>query len=209
MNSRLKVVNERYPQISVMRLMSVESFCRDLILSYESKGTLVPQSSAMEIAQYKPHPMLELFTKESLFSARESQASDRELIGGKKLYLVPTSHGESYDPDFAPNPSPLSELPNIERWTLTYVVSALEILAGKRSPQQLARSTHRFTYNSLLRRIGCTTEVPKIRRVHRNEPIEGVIEVNVTLVFKERVRALVARFEGVDRKWLCTEFEIL
>ena len=33
----------------------------------------------------------------------------------RKLYLVPTSHGESYDPDFAPNPSPLSELPNLER----------------------------------------------------------------------------------------------
>ena len=103
----------------------------------------------MEIAQYKPQPMLDLFTKESLFSIRESQVSEKELTGGKKLYLVPTSHGESYDPDFAPNPSPLSELPNIERWTLTYVVSALEILAGKRSPQQLARSTHRFTYNSL------------------------------------------------------------
>ena len=153
--------------------------------------------------------MLDLFTKESLFSIRESQVSEKELTGGKKLYLVPTSHGESYDPDFAPNPSPLSELPNIERWTLTYVVSALEILAGKRSPQQLARSTHRFTYNSLLRRIDSSTEVPKIRRVHRNQPIEGVIEDNVTLVFKERVRALVARFEGVDRKWLCTEFEIL
>jgi len=163
----------------------------------------------MEIAEHRPHPMLDLFTKESLFSIRESQDSDKDLVGGKKLYLVPTSHGESYDPDFAPNPSPLSELPNIERWTLTYVVCALEILAGKRSPQQLARSTHRFTYNSLLRRIGSTTEVPKIRRVHRNEPIEGVIEVNVTLVFKERVRALVARFEGVDRKWLCTELEIL
>ena len=187
----------------------MESLCKDLILSYELNSRAIPQSSAMEIAQYKPHPMLDLFTKESLFSIRESQVSEKELIGGQKLYLVPTSHGESYDPDFAPNPSPLSELPNIERWTLTYVVSALEILAGKRSPQQLARSTHRFTYNSLLRRIGSATEVPKIRRVHRNQPIEGVIEVNVTLVFKERVRALVARFEGVDRKWLCTEFEIL
>jgi hypothetical protein len=92
----------------------------------------------------------------------------------------------------------------LERWTLTYVVSALEILAGRRSPQQLARSTHRFTFNSLLHRVGSIKEVPKI-----NQPIEGVIEVNVTLVFKERVRALVARFEGVDRKWLCTEIELL
>lgn len=163
----------------------------------------------MEIADYEPHPMLELFSHQSLYAQNESRNTALSARNPHKLYLVPTSHGESYDPDFAPNPSPLSELPNLERWTLTYIVSALEILAGKRSPQQLARSTHRFTYNSLLRRIGSASEVPRIRKIHRNQPIEGVIEVNVTVVFKDRVRALVARFEGVDRKWLCTEFEIL
>lgn len=163
----------------------------------------------MEIASYEPHPMLELFAKADLFSRRDSQNESLHSTITRKLYLVPTSHGESYDPDFAPNPSPLSELPNLERWTLTYVVSALEIFAGRRSPQQLARSTHRFTYNSLLHRVGSIGEVPKIRKIHRNQPIEGVIEVNVTLVFKDRVRALVARFEGVDRKWLCTELQLL
>ena len=173
----------------------------------------------MEIARYQSHPMLELYSKESFFphvndfhesmDRKDKESAANNSSGSKKLYLVPTSHGESYDPDFAPNPSPLAELPNLERWTLTYVVSALEILAGRRSPQQLARSTHRFTYNSLLHKIGELREVPKIRKIHRNQPIEGVIEVNVTLVFKERVRALVARFEGVDRKWLCTELEIL
>jgi Family of unknown function (DUF6459) len=173
----------------------------------------------MEIAQYQSHPMLELYSRDSLFpnvndshesiNLKGKESAGKNYSDSKKLYLVPTSHGESYDPDFAPNPSPLSELPNLERWTLTYVVSALEILAGRRSPQQLARSTHRFTYNSLLHKIGELREVPKIRKIHRNQPIEGVIEVNVTLVFKERVRALVARFEGVDRKWLCTELEIL
>lgn len=129
--------------------------------------------------------------------------------GGGKLYLVPTSHGESYDADFAPNPSPLSELPNLERWTLTYVVTAIEVMAARRSPQQLARSTHRFTYNSLLKKVGSIQEVPKIKRIHRNQPIEGVVELTATLTFQKRVRALIARFEGVDRKWLCTELELL
>lgn len=90
-----------------------------------------------------------------------------------------------------------------------YVVSALEILAGRRSAQQVARSTHRFTYNNLLNKIGSFREVPKIRKFHRHQPIEGVIEITVTLVFKERIRVLAARFEGVDKKWLCTEFEVL
>jgi hypothetical protein len=144
-------------------------------------------------------PMLNLFTKTDLPIYTSSN----------KLYLVPTSHGESYEKDFAPNPSPLSDLPNLERWTLTYIVSVLEVMAGRRSPQQVARSTHRFTYNSLLRNVGSVGEIPKIKKIHRNQPIEGVIEVVVTLVFKERVRAMIARFEGVDRKWLCTELEIL
>ena len=128
---------------------------------------------------------------------------------GSKLYLIPTSHGDEFDPDFAPNPSPISELPNIERWTLTYIVSTIEILAGRRSIQQVARTTHRVTYNEIARKVGCLREVPRIIRVHRSEPIEGVVEVAVTLSFKDRVRALVARFEGVDRKWLCTEYELL
>ena len=151
------------------------------------------------LAEIVEQPMLNLFTRTDLPIYTLSN----------KLYLVPTSHGETYDPDFAPNPSPLSDLTNLERWTLTYVVSVLEVMAGRRSPQQVARSTHRFTYNTLLKRVGSVSEVPKIRKIHRNQPIEGVIEVTVTLAFKERVRAMVARFEGVDRKWLCTELEIL
>ncbi|MFM8752137.1 MAG: Rv3235 family protein, partial [Actinomycetota bacterium] len=166
------------------------------------------KNAVMENAPFALQPMLNLYSQspqDSYSLERDGQSETRP----RKLYLVPTSHGESYDPDFAPNPSPLSELPNIERWTLTYVVSVLEILAGRRSIQQLARSTHRFTYNSLVKKIGGLKEVPRIRKFHRHQPIEGVVEVTVTLVFSERVRVLAARFEGVDRKWLCTEIEIL
>lgn len=127
----------------------------------------------------------------------------------RKLYLIPTTHGESFDPDFAPNPSPLSELPNLERWTLTYIICVIEILAGRRSIAQLARSTHRFTYNEISSKIGSIREVPKIRKIYRHQPIDGVVEVTVTLAFTKRVRALVARFEGVDRRWLCTEIALI
>ena len=126
-----------------------------------------------------------------------------------KLYLVPTSHGEVFDPDFAPNPSPLHELPNIERWTLLYLISVIEILAGRRPLQQIARSTHRFTYNEIASKSGSLREVPRIRKVHRHQPIEGVVEVAMTISLKERVRVIVARFEGVDRRWICTEFAML
>ena len=168
----------------------------------------IPKNRAMKSHISLVHPRLNLYPQPD-FTGHNCLSKEPSSVRTQKLYLVPTSHGESYDPDFAPNPSPLSELPNIERWTLMYVVSALEILAGRRSAQQVARSTHRFTYNNLLNKIGSFREVPKIRKFHRHQPIEGVIEITVTLVFKERIRVLAARFEGVDKKWLCTEFEVL
>ena len=131
------------------------------------------------------------------------------ITGPSKLYLIPTTHGENFDPDFSPIPTSLDELPNGDRWTQAYIISAIEILAGRRPAIQLSRSTHRFIYNSLVRRAGSLRELPKIKRIHRNKPIEGVVEVTATLAFQNRVRALVARFEGVDRKWLCTEFELI
>lgn len=175
---------------------------------YEIELTLFLQNPPMNDALHTFQPMLNLYAPSPRDIQHDVENEDTKAKP-TKLFLVPTSHGESYDPDFAPNPSPLTELPNIERWTLTYVVSVLEILAGRRSVQQIARSTHRFTYNTLLKKIGNTKEVPKIRKFHRHQPIEGVVEVAVTLVFSERVRVLAARFEGVDRKWLCTEIEIL
>lgn len=132
-----------------------------------------------------------------------------DIERSQKLYLNPTTHGEVFDPDFAPEPSPLSELPDIERWTLTYLITALEILAKRRPLQQIARSTHRFTFNSIAAQIGKIGELPKIRKIHRHQPIEGVIEMTALLTFKERTRALAIRFEGVDRRWLCTEFDLL
>lgn len=129
--------------------------------------------------------------------------------GPSKLYLVPTTHGENFDPDFSPMPTSIDELPDGDRWTKAYVISTVEILAGRRPIIQISRSTHRFTYNNLARRAGSLNELPRIMRIHRNQPIEGVIELTATLAFKDRVRALIARFEGVDRRWLCTEFELL
>jgi hypothetical protein len=153
------------------------------------------------------HPALELFEQGNfystpLFGRKESQVRN-------KLYLIPTSHGESYEADFAPTASSLSELPNATRWTLTYLITALEIMATRRPASQVARTTHRYTYNCLLAQVGSLKEVPKIKSIRRSQPIVGVIELSATLIFKERIRALVARFEGVDHKWLCTELSLI
>lgn len=127
----------------------------------------------------------------------------------EKLYLVPTTHGESYDPDFSPMPSPLSELPDPERWTKAFVLRIIEILGGRRPMLQIARNTHRHTFNDISSKVGVFRELPRIKRIHRSAPIEGVLEITVLLSFPKRVRAMVLRLEGVDGRWLCTEFELL
>jgi hypothetical protein len=126
-----------------------------------------------------------------------------------KLYLVPTSHGDEYDPDFAPIPTSASELPDLSNWVLKYAVSALEIWAGKRPAAQLARWTHRNVYVKLQEDCGSRKDIGRIRKLHVAQPLDGIAEAVLTVRFGDRLRSLVMRFEGVDQKWLCTELFLI
>lgn len=146
------------------------------------------------------HPMLALF---------EPPPEPIAFQKSRKLYLVPSTFGDEYDPDFAPQPSSLEELPDIEPWLKRFVVNLLEIWIGQRAPQQLSRWCHRAIYQELVRKIGSISTLPRVRKIYRSQPIEGVEEVTVTLRFGDRIRSLVLRFEGVDKRWLCTELFLI
>jgi len=133
-----------------------------------------------------------------------------------KLYLVPTPQGlpdEEIDPLYAPKPSALHELPAIQPMVENYVIGVMAIWSGRRSALQLARSSHRLVYQKLLTppssKSSSRGNSPRIRKIYISQPIEGVLEVTVTLRIGERVRSLSLRFEGVDNRWLCTEFTLL
>ena len=130
----------------------------------------------------------------------------------RKLFLVPTPQnleGEDPDNEYLPKPSPLSELPPLQETINRFVLGVVEIWGGRRQPMQLARLCHRLVYAKISTLAGNQKEIPKIRKIYINEPIEGVAETTVTLRFNDRVRSLVLRFEGVDKRWLCTEFALL
>ena len=133
-------------------------------------------------------------------------------IGGHKLFLVPKPIDDgSYpdDQDSSRIPSYRSELPPLQETITRYVLGVVEIWGGRRQPMQLARLSHRSVYATLLSMAGEKREIPKIRKVYISEPIEGVAETTVTLRFNERVRSLVMRFEGADKRWLCTELALV
>jgi hypothetical protein len=148
------------------------------------------------------HPVLPIFIEKK---------EDIEVPISTKLYLVPTLDnliGEDVDLEFLPKPSPLTDLPEITSWVKRYVVGVVEIWANKRPAMQLARWSHRKVFKQLTSpsQIGVGA---KIRKIYISQPIEGVIEGTVTLQIGNRVRSLSLRFEGVDKRWLCTELIII
>ena len=149
------------------------------------------------------HPVLDLFGKE--FRKVEVKVEVQKA----KLYLVPTTHGDEFEPGDEPVPTSALDLPDIHIWTMKFAVSVIEIWAGRRQPAQLISHCHRFIYMQLLKGVGSQKEVGKIRTIHQNEPLDGICESTVTIRYGDRLRALVIRFEGVNEKWLCTELKLI
>lgn len=145
------------------------------------------------------HPTLDLFPQ-----FVEEQRPQEAL-----LYSSPTSFGELFDDDDRPRPTSASELPDIRAWTMNFATNVVEILAGRRTPAQLATRCHRVIYLRLTSMAGTMDEIGRIRKIHQNQPLDGICESVVTVRFGERVRSLVIRTEGVDGRWLCTALRLL
>jgi hypothetical protein len=145
------------------------------------------------------HPTLDLFTLKS-----ESYQPQRAL-----LFTTPSTFGEKFDDDDSPRPTSASLLPNIHLWTMSLAVSALEVFAGRRNPAQLAMRCHRVVYNELLVAAGMSKEIGRVARIHQIFPLDGIAESSLTIQFKDRMRAMIIRAEGLDGRWLCTALELI
>ena len=162
------------------------------------KPVVYAEISSCEAEDWQ-HPMLEMFRP--IVEEHEKQKA--------RLYLIPSSFDDEYDPDFSPQPTSASDLPELHEWTMRFVVSVLEIWAGRRSPSQLTRMCHRSIFTELQARAGTMKEVGRLRTIHQSEPLDGICESVVTIRYGKRLRALSGRFEGVDNRWLCTALNLL
>ena len=107
-------------------------------------------------------------------------------------------------------------------WSRKFAQVIAEILAGARSPRQLAP----WTTERVRDRIGLLTQTltpgqkPRIRRIVTSRPTASVVEMTVVLSFGPRSRALALRLEHLPgrppapgltarpARWLCTEIEV-
>lgn len=145
------------------------------------------------------HPTLDLFT----LPARQYQPQKA------RLFTQPSSFGESFDEDDKPQPTSASELPDIHRWTMSFAINALEIFVGRRQPAQLAPRCHHVIYRYLLTQTSSQREVGRIMSIHQDQPLDGICESTVVIAYRERVRALAIRTEGIDGRWLCTALRMI
>jgi hypothetical protein len=145
------------------------------------------------------HPVLDLFAP-PVQQKYEQKA---------KLFLVPSTFGEDLEPDEMPIPTSASVLPDIHAWTMKFIVSVVEVWAGRRQPAQLIHWCHRVIYMELLKSSGSQKEIGKIKSIHQSEPLDGICENTVLIRYGERLRAVVIRFEGVDGRWLCTALKMI
>lgn len=125
----------------------------------------------------------------------------------RRLFLIPSHFDETFDPNFSPIPTPQAELPEITAWVRDFTRRLLEVMSSRRSPHQLARWCHRNPFGTLQKMTRSFTELPKVKRVHIRQPLESLAEVTIIIEYRSRIEAIVLRFEGVDRRWLCTVIE--
>lgn len=109
----------------------------------------------------------------------------------------------------------------LEEWTHRFAQAAVEIVGGDRPASQLVRWTATDVYADLTRRaqlvaragghqpgLGRVQKVrPKVVSVHPCFISESVVECSIRIKYGERSRALAARFELLDSRWICTALD--
>ena len=145
------------------------------------------------------HPLLEIFRPQPLTTQFKPS----------NLYLVPSRFDDEFDPDFAPEPTSARDLPELGVWTERFAHSIVEIWAGRRSPRQVESLCHHRIFSDLVRQADTQKEIGLLRKIHIQEPLDGICEATITIRFEDRLRVMLVRFEGIDKRWLCTALNLL
>jgi hypothetical protein len=126
------------------------------------------------------------------------------------------------DPEFfAPQRTAGAELPDPEPLLKNLSLGVLEVLAGAREIEQLARWLTEDAYRKLTVRANLAARarsargVPAARptyallSVRHSSPADGVVEAVVVIAGPARTRAIAIRLEGMDRRWRATSLALL
>ncbi|MEP6815462.1 MAG: Rv3235 family protein [Marmoricola sp.] len=106
----------------------------------------------------------------------------------------------------------------IDAWSARFAQAVVEVIGGDRNPHQLLRCTSPRVYADLVRRSSALNQVAapeqrrrrlraQVRSVHLFQPGPMCAEISVHVRHGERSRALAARVEELEGRWVCTALE--
>nr|WP_314843556.1 Rv3235 family protein [uncultured Microbacterium sp.] len=122
---------------------------------------------------------------------------------------------------FAPQPTPRAELPDPEPLLRSLTQGVLEVLAGVREVDQLARWFNEDAYRNLVTRANLSARARsargvsparptfEIRSIRATEPVDGIVEAVIVVAGPGRTRAVAVRLEGLDRRWRAASLAVL
>lgn len=131
--------------------------------------------------------------------------------------------GEPFDIDrfFGRQSTPSSELPDPGPLLENLARCVVEVLAGARELEQLARWVTEDVYRTILRRsllakrarsLSDSTVARPVLRIGSvivTSPRDGIVEGVVIAHSRRRTRAIAIRLEGVDRRWRAVAIHVL
>ena len=125
------------------------------------------------------------------------------------------------DDEFARQRSGRAELADPEPLLRNLTHCVIEVLAGARDLEQLARWVTDDVYRNLSKRVvlaararrakGLVPQRPafSVGRVHLDEPADGIVEAVVIVHQRARSRAVAIRLEGLDQRWRASAISVL
>lgn len=122
---------------------------------------------------------------------------------------------------FAPQPTPRADLLDPVPLLRSLTQGVLEVLAGVREVDQLARWFNEDAFRSLVTRANLSARARsargvsparptfEIRSIRTSDPADGVVEAVVIVAGPGRTRAVAIRLEGLDRRWRAASLAVL
>jgi hypothetical protein len=146
--------------------------------------------------------------------APASEARKVPVVNTRLASFVP----EDY---FGQQPTPTAELPDPGLLAENLARSVLEILAGARELDQIARWVTDDVFALLMKRVHISQRARALKNLpaHRptfivgrtltSQPADGIIEAVVIIHGKARTRSVAIRLEGLDNRWRASAVHVL
>jgi hypothetical protein len=158
-------------------------------------------------------------TREPGFGARTQVAFETPIVEGTAArQLRPRFDVDDF---FGQQPTPTDRLPDPVPLLQNLTRCVIEILAGARELEQIARWVSDDVHRHLLKRVVISSRARAakgqqptrpaftIGSTSVTQPRDGVIEAVVIVRGRARVRAVALRLEGLDRRWRATAINVL